>query len=162
MLKLLFQAIIVLFVFIAVSSYQERNLLDDNGLISAPSFILPQLNETEMALFHSKQLAGNQSVIYFFAPWCSVCRVSMPNLDRLYRQQKVNAVAIALDFNSTEEVTNFVADLQLSMPILLGNQHVRKQYKIAAYPTYYVLDEHLNVTERAVGYSSELGLRARL
>ena len=86
----------------------------------------------------------------------------MPNIDKLHQQGKVKAVAIALDYHSTEEVTKFVSDLQLDMPVLLGNQSTAQAYKVQAYPTYYVLDEDFKITERSVGYSSEIGIRARL
>ncbi|MCF2825365.1 MULTISPECIES: TlpA disulfide reductase family protein [unclassified Pseudoalteromonas] len=160
MFKLLGQAVIIVLVFFAVSAYQERNMLADSGEQTAPPFHLPILQSKQT--YSSIQLKGQQSVVYFFAPWCGVCRVSMPNIDKLHQQGKVKAVAIALDYRSTEEVTKFVSDLQLDMPVLLGNQTTAQAYKVQAYPTYYVLDENFKITERSVGYSSEIGIRARL
>ncbi|AZZ97621.1 TlpA disulfide reductase family protein [Pseudoalteromonas sp. R3] len=161
MIKTVLQLIIFAIVFLAVTAYQELGMLADDGKAPAPYFALPLLEQpTQRATI--KSLQGQQSVVYFFAPWCSICRYSMPNLNKLHEAGKVNAVAIALDFENTDAVSAFVEDLSLSMPVLLGNSSTASDYKIKAYPTYYVLSDDLKVVERSVGYSSELGIRARL
>ncbi|WP_125716275.1 TlpA family protein disulfide reductase [Pseudoalteromonas rubra] len=161
MLKTLLQLIIFAIVFLAVTAYQELGMLADDGQAPAPYFSLPLLEQPTQRV-SIKSLQGQQSVVYFFAPWCSICRYSMPNLNKLHEQGKVNAVAIALDFESTDAVHAFVDDLALSMPVLLGTHHTGSDYKVKAYPTYYVLSADLKVVERSVGYSSELGIRVRL
>ncbi|TMP38005.1 TlpA family protein disulfide reductase [Pseudoalteromonas rubra] len=161
MLKTVLQLIIFAIVFLAVTAYQELGMLADDGQASAPYFSLPVLEQPTQRV-SIKSLQGQQSVVYFFAPWCSICRYSMPNLNKLHEAGKVNAVAIALDFENKDAVSAFVDDLSLSMPVLLGNRSTASDYKVKAYPTYYVLSDDLKVVERSVGYSSELGIRARL
>lgn len=85
----------------------------------------------------------------------------MPNLQSAMDDGDINAVAVALDYQSEQQVQDFVADLSLSMPILLGSAQTAKQYKISAFPTYYVIDESLRITARSMGYSSELGIKYR-
>ncbi|NMP15298.1 TlpA disulfide reductase family protein [Thalassotalea sp. Y01] len=105
---------------------------------------------------------SNPSIIYFFAPWCSVCRFSMDNLQSLYqRNPDVNIVAVALDFKDKQEVQQFVERMGLEFPILLGNQQVKQAYKVSAYPSYYVLDEQQQIQHKSMGYSTELGLYLR-
>ncbi|MDK1287283.1 TlpA family protein disulfide reductase [Pseudoalteromonas umbrosa] len=161
MIKSFFNIIVFVVIFAAVLAYQELGMLEDDGKQSAPYFSLPLLENTSQR-YDISQLQGDRSVIYFFAPWCNICRYSMPNIDKLHRQGKVNAVAIALDFQSPEEVKAFSKDLNLSMPVLLGNRKTAQDYKVKAYPTYYVMDPQLKVVERSIGYSSELGIRLRL
>ncbi|QPB83993.1 redoxin domain-containing protein [Pseudoalteromonas rubra] len=161
MIKTILQLIIFAIVFLAITAYQELGMLADDGKAPAPYFSLPLLEQPTQRVT-IKSLQGQQSVVYFFAPWCSICRYSMPNLNKLHEQGKVNAVAIALDFDNPDAVSSFVEDLSLSMPVLLGNSHTASDYKVKAYPTYYVLSDDLKVVERSVGYSSELGIRARL
>ncbi|PCK30922.1 TlpA family protein disulfide reductase [Pseudoalteromonas piscicida] len=160
MLKFIGQVAIIALVFFVVSAFQERNMLSDSQDQVAPSFHLPILDSNQT--YSSIQLRGQQSVVYFFAPWCSVCKLSMPNIDKLHQQGKVNAVAIALDYDSSEAVSEFANSLQLTMPVLLGNKSIAQAYKVKAYPTYYVLDENFTITGRSMGYSTEVGLRARL
>ncbi|MBQ4812282.1 TlpA family protein disulfide reductase [Pseudoalteromonas luteoviolacea] len=161
MIKYLINVIIFVVVLSAAFAYQELGMLEDNGRQSAPYFSLPMMSD-ESQRYNISQLQGERSVVYFFAPWCNICRYSMPNIDKLHRLGKVNAVAIALDFQSTEEIEAFSKDLNLSMPILLGNIKTASDYKVKAYPTYYVMDPELKIIERSIGYSSELGIRLRL
>ena len=156
--KIFSQLLICAAVFFAVSAYQERNLLPTNKT-SAPYFSLPLLNsEGRISL---GQLKEQKTVLYFFAPWCSICRFSLPNLAQAHADGKVNALAIALDYESAQQVTDFANELNLTMPIALGSANTQRQYKISAYPTYYVIDESLNIVARSMGYSSELGLIIR-
>ncbi|KZN36807.1 TlpA family protein disulfide reductase [Pseudoalteromonas luteoviolacea] len=161
MIKYLVNVIIFVVVLSAAFTYQELGMLEDDGRQSAPYFSLPLMSD-ESQRYNISQLQGERSVVYFFAPWCNICRYSMPNIDKLHRLGKVNAVAIALDFQSIEEIEAFSKDLNLSMPILLGNRKTASDYKVKAYPTYYVMDPELKIIERSIGYSSELGIRLRL
>ncbi|WP_105167726.1 TlpA family protein disulfide reductase [Pseudoalteromonas sp. T1lg23B] len=160
MAKLLMQLIIMICVFLLITAYQEKDMLSDAGIQQAPYFSLPALEHTQRVSLDSLQ--GQKTIIYFFAPWCHVCKLSMPNLNKLYLERQINVVAIALDFQTTNQVRHFVDDLSLSMPILLGDNNLKANYRISAYPSYYVLDEKSNIVERSVGYSSELGLRLRM
>ncbi len=157
------QLLAMLGVFLLASAYQERDLLDESGEQQAPNFVLPLLHPTVDSDTHSlQQLKGKTSIIYFFAPWCNVCRFSMPNLETIYQKGQINAVAVALDYQSKQQVEAFADKLGLTLPIVLGNQQMALDYKIKGYPTYYVLDSELKITERSVGYSSQLGLQYRL
>ncbi|OYW92916.1 MAG: heme-binding protein, partial [Alishewanella sp. 32-51-5] len=61
-------------VFFGVSWYKERALLKSAS--TAPAFIAMT---AEGDLFRSTELQGRQTLLYFFAPWCGICRLSMPN-----------------------------------------------------------------------------------
>jgi len=45
------------------------------------------------------------------------------------------------------------------MPVLLGTTETMKDFKIQAFPTYYVLDKEQKITKVSMGYSTEIGLR---
>ena len=85
----------------------------------------------------------------------------MPNLEKAYQQGELNAVAIALDYKNIDEITQFTDSLNLTMPVLLGTRYTGQDYKVSAYPTYYVINEQLAITAHSMGYSTELGLRIR-
>nr|WP_273048854.1 hypothetical protein [Pseudoalteromonas sp.] len=86
-------------------------------------------------------------------------RYSMPNLEAVLESSNINAIGIALDYRNPQEVVDFVSDLNLTMPILLGDRHTQSNYKISAFPTYYIINEQLHITARSMGYSSELGIK---
>lgn len=109
------------------------------------------------------ELKGKPSILYFWAPWCSVCRVSMPNLESFHKDNadKINVVSIALSYETPAEVAQFVTDKKLTLPTLLGNTQTSQDFLIQGFPTYYVLDKNGVIKAKSMGYSSEVGLMVR-
>ena len=144
-------------VFFGVSWYKERALLKSASI--APAFIAMT---AEGDLFRSTELQSRQTLLYFFAPWCGICRLSMPNLKYLRSDNEGLAVyAIALQYDSPQQVADFVADLDLEVPVLLGNQQLATDYQIQAFPTYYVINAEGQISAKSLGYSTALGLWLR-
>lgn len=87
----------------------------------------------------------------------------MGNLQNLFdsRKDEVNVIAVALSYDSVNEIRDFVMDKQLTFPVLLGNDAVMAHFKVRGFPTYYVLDEQGKISGKTQGYSTELGLRLR-
>ena len=103
----------------------------------------------------------DKTLIYFFAPWCGVCRVSMPGLNTLPDNQTVRVVAIALDYASREEVARFIDEVGFKQEVLLGNAALRAQFNIQGYPSYYVADRDGRVIHQDRGLSTPPGLWLR-
>lgn len=154
------QLLLFAIIFNAVSFWRESSLLPADGDYQAPTLSLPRLNGE---MFDHNQLAGNKTIIYFFAPWCTVCHLSIHNLESFYQDEKgdVNVVGIALSYDSRNEVDEFVKDKALSFPILMGTNELMTEYKINGFPSYYVLDEQGRIAAKSQGYSTEMGLRLR-
>ncbi|WP_371379284.1 TlpA family protein disulfide reductase [Thalassotalea aquiviva] len=151
------QIIVVVIIFNGVAALRESGMLSSWQKEQAPRFNLVGLNQQ----LHTLDSTDTKSVYYFFAPWCSVCRMSITNLqNRFENNTKVKVYAIALDYRDRNEVDVFARDLNLTFPILLGNEQVKAAYKISAYPSYYVVDDN-KVVHRSMGYSTELGLILR-
>jgi len=105
---------------------------------------------------------GKTTVVYFFAPWCQICHASIGNLQSLYeKNDHLDVIAVVMDYTSIDEVSKFTQQHQLTFPIALGNEEIKKQFKITGYPSYYIIDEQNTVIGRSLGYSSELGLYLR-
>jgi thiol-disulfide isomerase/thioredoxin len=137
-------------------AYQNRNLLDDNGSIQIAPQNFVQLNGD----MYSLEPSNKKTLIYFFAPWCSVCKMSIGNLD-VVDTQKYNVIRIALDYQSVEEIEAFAQDAEVKGTILLGGPPHKQRFNISGYPTYYILNENLQVIKRDMGYSTSLGLSIR-
>jgi len=167
--SIIIQILAAVVIFNLVSMFKESSLLDTSGELPAPYFSLPVLDNTLEKNTSNKpvnrmdlsQLKDQKTVVYFFAPWCTICKISMPNLQNKVSDGSVNAIAIALDFENTTQVKEFTNDLGITFPVLLGNHQIRQNYQIEAYPTYYVIDENLKLSARSMGYSTELGLAIR-
>jgi len=151
--------------FLMIDWFQSSHLLPTEQAAPVNILQLPELKESGLAvqLFEPQMLAGKTTVVYFFAPWCNVCHLSIGNLENLYqsRRDDINVIAVALSYQSSNEIADFVADKNLTFPVLLGTNEVMKRYSVRGFPTYYVLDEQGKVVGKTQGYSTEIGLRLR-
>lgn len=161
MVKNLFlQLLFFLVLFHSISWFRELSLLDTDGSQAAPQVILKAFDGSDV---HLESLQGKPTLVYFWAPWCSVCKVSMPNLQDFYdkHNQEVNVLAIALSYESQEEVTEFMSQKAYTFDAVLGDNSVAQKFKIQGFPTYYFLDENNKVVSKSMGYTSEIGMTIR-
>lgn len=147
----------VLCVFVyAVNTWQSRDMLDVNSHLIVDEQMLVGLDGQTSTLVKPDK----PTLIYFFAPWCKVCSLSIGNLEYL-DPNKVNIVRVALDYSNVEEVQGFADKHHISSQILLGHEDLKAQFKIQGYPTYYIIDETQKVLAKSYGYSTALGLKLR-
>ncbi|WP_229817027.1 TlpA family protein disulfide reductase [Thalassotalea profundi] len=140
-----------------LSWFQTTDMLATDSTINT-SFMVQTTMEDEITL-----AADNKTlVLYFFAPWCSVCHASIDNLQKLYeKNEQFDVIAVALDFTEKQDVLDFAQQHQLTFPIVFGNEKIKQAFKVFAYPSYYVIDEHNSIKSKSVGYSTEFGLYLR-
>ncbi|GAC18840.1 TlpA family protein disulfide reductase [Paraglaciecola arctica] len=143
-------------IFVAISVWQSRDMLDiDSHLLLKDQLLVSMDGQTNTIL-----KADKPTLIYFFAPWCKICSLSIGNLEYL-DTNKLNIVRIALDYTNVEEVQDFADKHNISSQILLGHKGIKQQFKIQGYPTYYILDQQQKVLAKSYGYSTALGLKLR-
>lgn len=155
-------AAMVITLFFITHWYQTRNSLLSEQDSQIPNFVLPSLGDITI---ESSDLLNKPTVVYFFATWCSICNLSMKNLKGLesdWKAGKVDVVLIALDWQSKSSVEKFIHEKQLHFPVLLGNNTTQRKFKIKGFPTYFIADERNVIQYMSVGYSTSLGLKARL
>jgi hypothetical protein len=147
----------VVIVFLIASTFQSRNMLAADGE-PAPAL---QGMTLEGRPYNLAELSDRPALVYFFAPWCRICGASADNLVRLRRWRDVEdieIVAVALDWQSADEVREYVERHELNVKVVLGGMDVMRDWQIQAYPSYYVLDAGHRVLRRDIGYSTQLGL----
>lgn len=158
--KLLLQAFVFFVIFHGISWLRELTLLDTDGSLSVPNLEVHQIDGHAVNLTEYK---GKPVVYYFWAPWCTVCKMSMPNLQDFYRENKdeVHVVAVALSYESKEEVMSYMAENDFDFDYVLGNVMVSQAFKIQGYPTYYIADKDGKLVSKSMGYTSEIGMQIR-
>lgn len=155
-LSLLLDVALIVGVFLAIHAWQTRNL-PVNEL--APETFLPRLDGSGIS---TPFQPGEAGVVYFFAPWCTVCKTSIDNLDDLVTDGSIAwGAAIALDYGDDDEVQAFIDQAGVSLPVFMGHSGTASDWSIRAYPTYYVIDAEGRISSRSVGYSTWLGMRVR-
>lgn len=146
-------------VLIAVTAWQTRGLVGSGE--AAPPFTLTDLDGRQWSL---EGLRGKKVVLTFWAPWCSVCAAETSTISSLHQSvgDDAHVVSVALSWDDVADVRRFVADHGVEYPVLLGNESVRRAFRISAFPTTYVLSKDGRIEDAAVGYTTGLGLRWRL
>ncbi|WP_448565254.1 TlpA family protein disulfide reductase [Thalassotalea ganghwensis] len=145
-------------IFLFLSWIKTTSMLSYGDSAQSEQFVLTTLDSQLVTVNNSNK----RLVLYFFAPWCSICHASISNLQQLYiSNENIDVIAIALDFVDENEVREFAQQHQLTFPITFGNERVKQFYQIEGYPSYYVLDENNTVISKSIGYSTEIGLYIR-
>lgn len=99
-------------------------------------------------------LKGRLILVRFWADWCPYCRVEMPVIDKVYKEYKKNDLAVlAINVKqSREKVEAFIAELNLSFPVILDREgRIAKRCGVQAIPTNFILDRKGVVREIIIG-----------
>ena len=156
------QGLIFLGIFLLITWWQQKDMLQITSDALTPAFTLVDMSGDVVQFDPLTQ--KQKTLIYFFAPWCGVCHVSISNIEAIKKSSngKINFYAIALDWKSKQEVEAFLAEHDLTMPVLLGTKETLKNFKIGGFPSYYVIDRSGILQSKDMGYTTELGMRVRL
>ena len=144
-------------VFLAISSWQARNLLDTDRQ-AAPQLQAETLDGVPFDIAETGQRA---TLVYFFAPWCHICAASSDNIRRLRRirnEESLSIVMVALDWASVDDIHAYAERHELNVPVVIGDADMARDWHVFGFPTYYVLDDQQRVVSRDFGYSTQLGL----
>jgi thiol-disulfide isomerase/thioredoxin len=154
--SLAFDVLILISIFVLISMWQTRNLPDDEH---TPPLELGWLDNMRA---DSVMVSGETGVVYFFAPWCFYCRKSIDNLDDLVKSGSLAwARVVALEYESLDDVREFIRETGVDLPVLLGGPQTSKDWQIRGFPTYFVIDGDGKIASRSVGYSTKIGLQVR-
>ena len=149
--------VLIITAFLLVSMWQTRNLPDDEHTPPLEAVWLDDMRAD------STLVAGATGVVYFFAPWCFYCRSSIDNLDELVASGQLSwARVVALEYESLDDVREFISETGVSLPVLLGSSQTTRDWQIRGFPTYFVIDGEGQIVSRSVGYSTKIGLAARV
>ena len=155
------QIALAFIIFILLSEWQAADMRNEGEEVKP--LTSPTLGGDIMT-FPDQSAQSENTLVYFFAPWCTICDLSMGNLNLVKHQfnSDVNVLIVALDYQSIEEVQEFIADKELDFPVILGDSRWSREYQIRAFPSYYIIDSSGTVLSRTMGYSSTAGMLSRL
>ncbi len=83
------QILIFIGIFILITWWQQKDMLSTGNENLSPSFKLVSM-ENEVISFDPTK-SGNKTLIYFFAPWCSICHASIDNIEAIKESHKIKS-----------------------------------------------------------------------
>ncbi len=128
----------------------------------APDFEVPLLSG---GTFRLSEHRGQVVWINLWATWCPPCRVEMPDIEAVWRDEtRGDLVVIAVDYAENQStVTEFVDRLDLTFPIGMDpTGRVALQYRLAGFPSHFMVDRDGVVRVIRVGLMSEATMRQEL
>ena len=150
------QLLFLLVAFLGIRAWQLRGTAEGD----APPIGGPAVQDTAVTLSLS-DLRGQPALVYFWATWCGVCDHVDPNVAAVAEDHQV--ITVAVTSGSEQEVAEWMRGRGLSMPTVTDPAgRLARSYGVRAFPTTFWVDAEGRIQNREVGYTSTLGLRARL
>ena len=118
-------------------------LLVCGSVFAAPDF---SVTDTAGKQHRLSDYRGKWLLVNYWATWCPPCLEEIPDLVALYDERHdkdLMVLGVAMEYKSGKEVAEYVDDMLMSYPIVLGNESVTAQIGSAeVLPTTYIFDPH--------------------
>jgi len=118
----------------------------------APDFNLKDVLQGQD--YSLSQFKGKVVMINFFTFFCGPCREEMPDLNKIYQENKDKGyvtLGIALSSDPTQ-IRFLVKQLGLTYPVLIGNDKVSEAYgNVVVVPTTFLIDKQGNISKKIEG-----------
>jgi len=144
---------IVLFIFTNIISYLRKPELTSNTL--------PQFEVTLLDGSHYTLKKGKPLIIHFWATWCPTCKLEASNIEAV--SQAYDVLTVAVNSGEDEKIQAYMNERHLTFKVLNDKTGSwAKKFKVEAYPTTFIYDASGELKFTEVGYTSTVGLLARV
>ncbi|MBM9500052.1 redoxin family protein [Leptospira sp. 201903071] len=127
-----------------------------------PSLSLNGMTQTDGQKFDSQ---NRVSVVYFWATWCGVCSTNLP-LVQWYSNLLKNSDRFS--FVSVEEgedalkLAKYIQEREVKFNVVTGNSKFLNEWKVNAYPAFFILDRNGVIRFADSGIMNPLSLFLRI
>lgn len=144
---------------VVIKSFEDKVTVTKGA--KAPDFTVTGLDGN---IYGLSQYKGKPLVINFWGTFCPPCVREMPALQSQYdkrKNQNIEIVAMNLD-ESPVTVKAFLQQYNITIPVLLDNDIIRKKYKVTSYPTTFYIDDNGIIQDIFVGEMNENDISTRI
>ena len=100
-------------------------------------------------------------VVHFWATWCPTCKLEAPNLESI--KDEAHLITIAVNSGTDSELGAFMKERGYTYDVVNDREgRLSKKFGVGAFPTTFIYDSNGSLEFSEVGYSTTLGLKARL
>ncbi len=148
------EALLFLAVLVLIQTWQTRN---------APKGLAPPLAARQLdgAAFSLEQRPSGPLLVYFWASWCPVCKLTSGQVESMAKDGQV--ITVAMQSGDDKAVSEFLRERELEFPVIVdAGGDISHAWGVEAVPALYVLDRENRIRHVMLGYTSGLGIRARM
>ena len=146
-----YEGIAILAVFVVMQAWFAR------GAVTGPAPPLQGVTPNAEVI----ALTNKPTVVHFWATWCGICAAMDDNVDALNGSYDV--ISVALSSGDGAAVNQHLRERDLSFPVLMDEQGVNAaRWGVRGVPTTFLVSADGQVQQVTVGYSTRIGLYARL
>ena len=154
-LKEILIMLILLFVLSNILSYIRKPDLVNNTFPQTKSQLI------DGSYFETSKMQGKPLLVHFWALWCPTCKLEASNIQTL--SQKYEVLTIAVKSGSNEALKKYMIENGFDFKVINDTHgHWAEEFKIGAFPTTFIYDQHGELTFTEVGYTTTVGLMARM
>ena len=100
-------------------------------------------------------------LIHFWATWCPICKMEENSIASISKDYKV--ITVAMNSGTDKKVSAFLKQQGLTFPVVNDeNGAIAERFGVRVVPTSFIIDSNGIIKFTEVGFTTELGLRARL
>lgn len=128
----------------------------------APDFTLKDIDGKDIKL---SDYSGKTVVLNFFGVWCVWCRKEMPGFMNVYKDYNTKNVEFVIvdSGDDRDTLVNYLKENNFNVKPLMDNANeVVMKYRVAGFPTTYIIDEKGIIRKVHSGFMDEGLLRTIL
>ena len=100
-------------------------------------------------------------IVHFWGTWCPTCKLEASNIETL--SESYNVISIAVNSGTDEQIQAYMTEHALDYPVINDTKGALAQkFNIGVYPTTLIYNAKGELKFTEVGYSTTLGLQARI
>jgi peroxiredoxin len=100
-------------------------------------------------------------IVHFWGTWCPTCKLEASNFETL--SSKHNVISIAVNSGSDEKLKAYMHEHNLNYRVINDSKgSLAQKFNIDVYPTTLIYNAKGELKFTEVGYSTTLGLQARI
>lgn len=154
----LLEAAVFVAIFLAIQAWQQRDV--PRG--EAPGVVgtLADGQPFELGAWRASH-AGSVVALHFWAEWCPICKSEQGGVSAVARDWPV--VTVAMQSGKADMVNAYLKKNRLAWTTVVDDTgRISSEYGLKGVPAFVVIDRRGIVRSVSTGYTTELGMRARL